>query len=59
MIAPLHLSSTKITEVVAERVADRENLQPGDFVLLIVEDDPTTRASCATSPRFGFKFWSR
>jgi len=57
MIAPLHLSSTKITEVVAERVADdRENLQPGDFVLLIVEDDPHyARVLCDLSRDLGFK----
>jgi CheY-like chemotaxis protein/signal transduction histidine kinase len=37
----LQLSSVKVVEHPVEHVADdRENLQPGDAVLLIVEDDP-------------------
>jgi CheY-like chemotaxis protein len=37
----LQLSSVKVVEHTAEHIADdRENLQPGDAVLLIVEDDP-------------------
>jgi HAMP domain-containing protein/CheY-like chemotaxis protein/signal transduction histidine kinase len=39
--APLQLSAIKVTEHTPEHIADdRENLQPGDTVLLIVEDDP-------------------
>src|SRR5581483_11903275 len=39
--APLQLSAIKVTEHPVEHIADdRENLQPGDTVLLIVEDDP-------------------
>jgi CheY-like chemotaxis protein len=37
----LQLSSVKVVEHPVEHIADdRENLQPGDAVLLIVEDDP-------------------
>src|SRR5579884_2253835 len=39
--APLQLAAIKVTEHPVEHIADdRENLQPGDTVLLIVEDDP-------------------
>jgi len=39
--APLQLSAIKVTEHPVEHIADdRESLQPGDTVLLIVEDDP-------------------
>jgi len=57
MMNPLHLSATKIADVAMERVADdRENLQPGDFVLLIVEDDPHyARVLCDLSRDLGFK----
>ncbi|HEX6501928.1 MAG TPA: HAMP domain-containing protein [Terriglobales bacterium] len=40
-VAPLQLSAVSVTEIPAEHIADdRENLQPSDAVLLIVEDDP-------------------
>jgi HAMP domain-containing protein/CheY-like chemotaxis protein/signal transduction histidine kinase len=40
-VAPLQLSSVRVTESPVERIADdRENLEPDDAVLLIVEDDP-------------------
>jgi len=40
-VAPLQLSSVKVTELPVEQISDdRENLQPDDVVLLIVEDDP-------------------
>jgi HAMP domain-containing protein/CheY-like chemotaxis protein/signal transduction histidine kinase len=57
MMNPLHLSATKIAEGAMERVADdRESLQPGDFVLLIVEDDPHyARVLCDLSRDLGFK----
>ncbi|HZQ19969.1 MAG TPA: HAMP domain-containing protein [Terriglobales bacterium] len=41
MAAPLQLAAIKVTEHPVEHIADdRENLQPGEAVLLIVEDDP-------------------
>ncbi len=41
MSSPLQLAAVDISEVPAELVHDdRENLQPDDMVLLIVEDDP-------------------
>jgi CheY-like chemotaxis protein len=57
MMSPLHLSATKIADVAMERVGDdRETLQPGDFVLLIVEDDPHyARVLCDLSRDLGFK----
>jgi len=46
MIAPLHLSSTKITEVVAERVAETREFAARRLCAADVEDDPTTRVLC-------------
>src|SRR5207237_6603391 len=38
---PTQLSSRNVSDAPAESIPDdRENLQPGDAVLLIVEDDP-------------------
>jgi CheY-like chemotaxis protein len=40
-VAPLQLSAVSVTELPAEHIEDdRENLQPNDAILLIVEDDP-------------------
>jgi CheY-like chemotaxis protein/signal transduction histidine kinase/HAMP domain-containing protein len=40
-VPPLQLTSVKVTELPTERITDdRENLQPEDAILLIVEDDP-------------------
>jgi CheY-like chemotaxis protein/signal transduction histidine kinase/HAMP domain-containing protein len=54
---PLQLSAVRTTEVAIERVPDdRENLQPDDAVLLIVEDDPHyARVLCDLSRDTGFK----
>jgi HAMP domain-containing protein/CheY-like chemotaxis protein len=54
---PLQLSQVKISEAPAERITDdREILQPGDRVLLIVEDDPHyARVLCDLSHDKGFK----
>jgi CheY-like chemotaxis protein/signal transduction histidine kinase/HAMP domain-containing protein len=55
--APLQLSSVKVTEIPVESIADdRENLQPDDVVLLIVEDDPHyARILCDLARDKGFK----
>ncbi len=54
---PLQLSAVRATEVTVEHVPDdRENLQPDDAVLLIVEDDPHyARVLCDLSRDTGFK----
>jgi len=54
---PLQLSAVRTTEVAVEHVADdRNNLQPDDPVLLIVEDDPHyARVLCDLSRDTGFK----
>ncbi len=54
---PLQLSAVRTTEVAIEHVPDdRENLQPDDAVLLIVEDDPHyARVLCDLSHDSGFK----
>ena len=54
---PLQLSGVNVAEDVAERpLDDRENLQPEDRVLLIVEDDPHyARVLCDLSHDKGFK----
>ena len=51
------LLSTSVLELPAERIADdREILQPGDAVLLIIEDDPHyARLLCDLSRDSGFK----
>ena len=51
------LLSTGVLELPAERIADdREILQPGDAVLLIIEDDPHyARLLCDLSRDSGFK----
>ena len=56
-ISPLQLSGTGVAELPAERIADdRDNLQPDDAVLLIVEDDPHyARVLCDLSHDKGFK----
>ena len=55
--APLALSNIVVSEHPAEQIADdRENLQPDDAVLLIVEDDPHyARALCDLARDKGFK----
>ena len=55
--APLHLASMNVVEVPKEHIADdRENLQPDDTVLLVVEDDPHyARVLCDLSHDQGFK----
>jgi CheY-like chemotaxis protein len=57
LASPLQLSSVNVTEIPAERITDdRQNLQPDDFVLLIVEDDPHyARVLCDLSHDKGFK----
>ena len=57
LTSPFHISHGKISEATAERIADdRENLQPEDFVLLIVEDDPHyAQVLCDLSHDRGFK----
>jgi HAMP domain-containing protein/CheY-like chemotaxis protein/signal transduction histidine kinase len=54
---PLQLSAVRTTEAAVEHVADdRNNLQPDDAVLLIVEDDPHyARVLCDLSRDTGFK----
>ena len=53
----LQLASVKVVEHSVERIPDdRENLQPGDAVLLIVEDDPHyARVLCALARDKGLK----
>ena len=54
---PLQLSSMVVSERPAEQIPDdRNNLQPGDAVLMIVEDDPHyARVLCDLSRDKGFK----
>jgi HAMP domain-containing protein/CheY-like chemotaxis protein/putative methionine-R-sulfoxide reductase with GAF domain len=54
---PLQLSTIVVSERPVEQIADdRENLQPDDAVLLIVEDDPHyARVICDLSRDKGFK----
>ena len=54
---PLQLSAVRTTEAAVEHVADdRNNLQPDDAILLIVEDDPHyARVLCDLSRDTGFK----
>jgi HAMP domain-containing protein/CheY-like chemotaxis protein/signal transduction histidine kinase len=54
---PLHLTVANVVEQVAEQVPDdRNNLQPDDAILLIVEDDPHyARVLCDLSRDKGFK----
>ena len=54
---PLQLSSIVVAEHPVERIVDdRDNLQPDDAVLLIVEDDPHyARVLCDLSRDKGFK----
>jgi len=51
------LLSASVLELPGERIADdRENLQPGDAVLLVIEDDPHyARLLCDLSRDSGFK----
>src|SRR3984893_16168287 len=53
----LELAAAKAAEMPVEKIPDdRENLQPDDAVLLIVEDDPHyARGSCDLSRDKGFK----
>ncbi len=55
--APLQLSKIVVSERPAEQIVDdRDNLQPDDAVLLIVEDDPHyARVLCDLSRDKGFK----
>jgi CheY-like chemotaxis protein/signal transduction histidine kinase len=55
--APLQFSSVSVVEHAVEKIEDdRDNLQPGDAVLLIVEDDPHyARILCDLSRDQGFK----
>jgi len=55
--APLQLSNMVVSERPVEQIADdRDNLQPDDAVLLIVEDDPHyARVLCDLSRDKGFK----
>ena len=55
--ASAQLLSASVLELPGERIADdRENLQPGDAVLLIIEDDPHyARLLCDLSHDSGFK----
>jgi HAMP domain-containing protein/CheY-like chemotaxis protein/signal transduction histidine kinase len=55
--ASSQLLTTGVLELPAERIGDdRENLQPGDGVLLIIEDDPHyARLLCDLSRDSGFK----
>ncbi|HEV3040823.1 MAG TPA: HAMP domain-containing protein [Candidatus Angelobacter sp.] len=55
--APLQFSSVAAAEHAVERIEDdRDNLQPGDAILLIVEDDPHyARILCDLSRDKGFK----
>jgi len=54
---PAHFAASKLSDSKVERVPDdREILQLGDFVLLIVEDDPHyARVLCDLSHDLGFK----
>jgi len=54
---PLHMTVANVVEQVAEQVPDdRNNLQPDDAILLIVEDDPHyARVLCDLSRDKGFK----
>jgi CheY-like chemotaxis protein/signal transduction histidine kinase/HAMP domain-containing protein len=54
---PLQLSAVRTPEAAVEHVPDdRENLQPDDAILLIVEDDPHyARVLCDLSRDIGFK----
>jgi HAMP domain-containing protein/CheY-like chemotaxis protein/signal transduction histidine kinase len=56
-IASLQLSATRVSELPVERIPDdRDDLQPDDAVLLIVEDDPHyARVLCDLSRDKGFK----
>jgi HAMP domain-containing protein/CheY-like chemotaxis protein/signal transduction histidine kinase len=56
-VSPMQLSSSVSVERAAEQIPDdRENLQPDDAVLLIVEDDPHyARVLCDLSRDKGFK----
>ena len=58
--APRRLASAAAAEVAVEHIPDdRENLQPDDAVLLIVEDDPHyARVLCDLSHDKGFKVLS-
>jgi CheY-like chemotaxis protein/HAMP domain-containing protein len=53
----VHLSAGKMLDAIVERVPDdRDSLQSGDFVLLIVEDDPHyARVLCDLSHDLGLK----
>ena len=55
--SPVYIPYGKLSEVPVERIPDdRENLEPDDFVLLIVEDDPHyARVLCDLSHDRGFK----
>ena len=55
--ASTQLLSASVLELPGERIADdREDLQPGDAVLLIIEDDPHyARLLCDLSRDSGFK----
>jgi HAMP domain-containing protein/CheY-like chemotaxis protein/signal transduction histidine kinase len=55
--APLQLAAVRATEAAVEHVPDdREDLQPDDPILLIVEDDPHyARVLCDLSRDTGFK----
>ena len=55
--APLQLSNIVVSEHPVERILDdRDNLQPDDAILLIVEDDPHyARVLCDLSRDKGFK----
>jgi len=56
-VPPLQLSAVRATESSIEHIPDdRENLQPNDAILLIVEDDPHyARVLCDLSRDTGFK----
>ena len=56
-VLPLQLTSVSASEIPVERILDdRAELQPGDGVLLIVEDDPHyARAICDLARDKGFK----
>ncbi|MHB8217957.1 MAG: HAMP domain-containing protein [Candidatus Sulfotelmatobacter sp.] len=56
-VSPAQLSVATVVEHTAEKIADdRENLQPDDAILLIVEDDPHyARVLCDLSRDKGFK----
>ena len=56
-VCPLQLGSAEVSGTPVEQIADdRENLQPGDAVLLIVEDDPHyARVLCDLARDKGFK----